>query len=142
MIKSLGLKKGVSHTEFIKDKEGKFYFLETSARVGGANLSNLIEESTGINMWKEWAVIENLNDGEEYALPKQKNLFGAIIISLAKQEWPDLNNYNNDEVVWKLNKKFHAGLVLVSKEYKKMKELSDSFIERFYKDFYNSANKG
>ncbi|MCB9209213.1 MAG: ATP-grasp domain-containing protein [Ignavibacteriales bacterium] len=138
VIKSLGLKKGVSHTEFIKDKEGKFYFLETSARVGGANLSNLIEESTGINMWKEWAVIENLNDGEEYALPKQKNLFGAIIISLAKQEWPDLNNYNNDEVVWKLNKKFHAGLVLVSKEYKKMKELSDSFIERFYKDFFTT----
>ncbi len=39
LMKALGMLRGVSHTEFIEsDKDGKLYFLETSARVGGANL--------------------------------------------------------------------------------------------------------
>ena len=43
-MKAMGLLRGVSHTEFIKSKaDGKFYFLETSARVGGANLAELVE---------------------------------------------------------------------------------------------------
>ncbi|MDX1701118.1 MAG: ATP-grasp domain-containing protein, partial [Melioribacteraceae bacterium] len=106
VLKSLGLKKGVSHTEFIKSSEGKFYFLETSARVGGANIGELITFSSGINLWKEWAVMENLSDEEEYKLPNIKEDYGAIIISLAKQETPDLKNYDDKSVVWKLDKKY------------------------------------
>ncbi len=48
LLKALGLLRGVSHSEFIRDENGKFYFLETSARVGGANLSVLVEAATGI----------------------------------------------------------------------------------------------
>lgn len=136
VIKSLGLKKGISHSEYIKSKEGKFYFLETSARVGGANISNLVEESTGINLWKEWAIIENLNDDADYKVPDSKKQYGALIISLAKQEWPDLNNFSQPEVTWKLNKRYHAGLVLVKDNYNEMIKLSEEFIEKFYNEFF------
>ena len=36
VLRALGLVRGVSHTEFIKGPDGLWYFLETSARVGGA----------------------------------------------------------------------------------------------------------
>ena len=136
VIKSLGLKKGVSHTEFIKSKEGRFYFLETSARVGGANIANLVEESSGINLWKEWAILENLKDNDNYSLPEKRYDYGAIIISLAKQEKPDLSDYKDKSIVWKLNKKFHAGLIIVNKDFDEMVKLSDEIIGRFYKDFF------
>ncbi|MBK7981305.1 MAG: ATP-grasp domain-containing protein [Ignavibacteriae bacterium] len=136
VIKSLGLKKGISHSEYIKSKDGKFYFLETSARVGGANLSNLIEESSGINLWNEWAVIENLKDEEKYVLPEFKKNYGAILISLAKQEFPDLSSFNDKEIAWRLNKKYHAGLVVVSESYDKISELIGNYTKRFYDEFF------
>lgn len=136
VIKSLGLKKGISHSEYIKSKEGKFYFLETSARVGGANLSNLIEESSGINLWNEWAVIENLKDEENYVLPEFKKNYGAILISLAKQEFPDMSSFNDKEITWRLNKKYHAGLVAVSESYDKISDLIGNYTKRFYDDFF------
>lgn len=139
VLKSLGLKKGVSHSEFIKSSEtGKFYFLETSARVGGANLSNLIEEYSGINMWREWAKIEALEDGMKYKTPKPKKNYGAIILSLAKQEHPDTNSFNDKEIVWRLNKKYHAGLVIVSKKNERISELIDVYTKRFYDEFFIS----
>ena len=59
VMSSMGLVNGVSHTEFIKsDADGQFYFLETSARVGGAHLAEMIEAETGLNLWAEWAKIE------------------------------------------------------------------------------------
>jgi biotin carboxylase len=57
--KEFGMQHSASHTEFIKSHEtGEFYFLETSARVGGANLAEMVEASSGINLWREWAHIE------------------------------------------------------------------------------------
>ncbi|OGU35686.1 MAG: ATPase, partial [Ignavibacteria bacterium GWB2_35_6b] len=71
VIKAMGLVHGVSHTEFIKGKNsGEFYFLETSARVGGANIAPMIEAATGINLWREWAKIEILRGNGPYKLPK------------------------------------------------------------------------
>jgi biotin carboxylase len=58
VLRTFGLQNGVSHTEFIRSREdGTFYFLETSARVGGANIADLIEAGTGMNMWAEWAKV-------------------------------------------------------------------------------------
>jgi biotin carboxylase len=70
VLDSFGLLRGVSHTEFIKaHSDGQFYFLETSARVGGANIAELVEAASGINLWAEWARIE-INAGlERYELP-------------------------------------------------------------------------
>ncbi len=136
LLKSLGLVKGVSHTEFIKDDKGKFYFLETSARVGGANLADLVFYATGINLWREWAKLE-LNDN--YKLPDAVNNYAGILQSLAKQEWPDLNSFNEPEVVWRLHKKYHAGLIVAAQSYEKVEELMIKYTKRFYNEFFTSA---
>ncbi len=139
VIEALGLKHGVSHTEFIKAKNnGEYYFLETSARVGGANLSELVKAATGINLWSEWAKIEILKSEGEYKLPEVNRKYAAILTSLSKQEWPDLSNYNDKEVVWKLKKKYHAGLIIASPAKKRINELLEKYTKRFYDDFFTS----
>lgn len=142
LLKALGLVRGVSHSEFIRDENGKYYFLETSARVGGANLSILVEAATGINLWREWSKIEILKGSGEYNLPDVKNNFAAIITSLAKQESPDLSHFNDPEVFWKLNKEYHAGVIIKSSDQKRINELAESYTKRFYNDFFATAKMG
>jgi biotin carboxylase len=139
VLKALGLLRGVSHSEFIRDENGKLYFLETSARVGGANLSSLVEAASGINLWREWAKIEILKGEKEYILPEVKNDFAAIITSLSKQEWPNLEAYNDPEVVWRLKKEYHAGLIVKSTSKERINQLLDEYTRRFYDDFFATA---
>ena len=120
VLGAMGLQQGVSHTEFLKSKEdGKFYFLETSARVGGANIVELVEASTGLNLWREWAKIET-SGANEYKLPPAKKDYAGLLISLAKNEWPDLSSYNAPEVVWRMQKRHHAGLILGSPSFERV----------------------
>ncbi|QUV80468.1 hypothetical protein [Chloracidobacterium thermophilum] len=46
---------------------------------------------------------------ETYRPPQGRREYAGLIISLARQEWPDTSAYNDPEVVWRLNKAFHAG---------------------------------
>lgn len=142
VIKALGLLRGVSHSEFIRAEDGKLYFLETSARVGGANLSTLVEAATGVNLWREWAKIEILKGEKPYRLPKVNNDFAAIVTSLSKQEWPDLNTYNDPEVVWRLKKEYHAGLIIKSSSKERINQLVNQYTKRFYNDFFTTAKMG
>jgi biotin carboxylase len=140
LLKALGLLRGVSHTEFIESEEdGKLYFLETSARVGGANLSELVLAASGINLWREWAKIEILRGEKEYQYPEVQNYYAGIITSLAKQEWPDLSAYGDPEIFWQLDKPYHAGFVLRSKHYNVIGDLLEKYTQRFYQDFFTSA---
>lgn len=137
VLKALGLRYGVSHTEFIKaDEDGKFYFLETSARVGGANIAEMIEAATGINLWSEWAKVEIARTEGNYKLPKINNDYAGILISLAKQEWPDLSSFDAPEVHWKMNKKYHAGLIIKSNDFNRVGELMNDYTNRFYNEFF------
>lgn len=139
IINSLGLLRGVSHTEFIKaHSDGKIYFLETSARVGGANIHELVKAASGIDLWREWAKIEVSSELKGYKLPKTKDDYAGLIISLAKQDWPNLDNYNEKEIVWKLHKKYHAGLVFSSSKIEKINSLMEEYTKRFYNDFFTS----
>src|SRR5580658_5520074 len=59
VIEGLGGVRGVTHGEFLKsDADGKFYFLEIAARVGGAYIADVVEAASGINLWREWARLE------------------------------------------------------------------------------------
>lgn len=140
LLKTVGLLQGVSHTEFIKGRDdNRFYFLETSARVGGAHIADLVESSTGLNLWAEWAKIETLLEGEKYEARPSRNEYGALLVSLAKQEWPDLSHYDAPEVFWRLKKKNHAGIIVTSPEYDRVTQLLNEYTERFYQDFFASA---
>jgi biotin carboxylase len=136
VLKSMGHVCGVSHTEFIKGYDGKFYFLETSARVGGANIVELIEAATGMNLWEEWAKLEI--HGTAYRLPNVRQDYAGLLVSLAKQDYPDTSGYNDEEVYWRLKKLHHVGLVVRSPKQERIDELMKTYIERFYHDFFTS----
>lgn len=136
VIKALGLVRGVTHTEFIRGHEaGQFYFLETASRVGGANIAELVEASSGINLWQEWARIELATGRRGYSLPEHTDRPAGILISLAHQQHPDTSAYDDPEIVWRLNKDFHAGLIVTSESDARVGELLESYSRRFVEDF-------
>lgn len=141
VLKAFGLENGVSHTEFIRaDEDGSFYFLETSARVGGANIADLIEAATGINMWAEWAKIEvAAAQGTDYLPPRARNDYAGLLVSLARQEWPDTSNFPEPELVWRMHKRHHVGFVLKSPDYNRVRELLTIYAERVRNEYHASA---
>jgi hypothetical protein len=139
VITALGLVRGVTHAEFLRAHEdGKLYFIEVAARVGGAYISNEIEAATGINLWREWAHLEIGLGKKLYELPKKRNGYAGVIISLARQETPDTSAYDDPEIVYRVPKHHHAGFVLSSPKPDRIKELLDSYSTRFREDFYAS----
>jgi len=137
VIKELGLVRGVTHAEFIKGREdGKLYFLEIASRVGGANIAETVEAATGLNLWAEWAKLETATKDHPYELKEPTDLYSGIIISLARQEWPDTSGYTDSEIVWRMNKRHHAGLIVAAQEPERIEELLNSYVPRFYQDFH------
>lgn len=137
VLSAMGLIRGVSHTEFIKSHaDGRFYFLETAARVGGANIVELVEAATGINLWAEWAKIEIGRGERPYHLPPVRQDYSGMVMSLAKYKHPDTSAYNDAEIVWRLNKRYHAGLIVRSPDPQRVAQLLTEYTRRFYQDFF------
>ncbi|HEY4009905.1 MAG TPA: ATPase [Acidobacteriaceae bacterium] len=137
-LRALGMQAGVTHSEFIRAHvDGRFYFLETAARVGGAYIAEVVEHASGLNPWVEWARIEvALARGEDYSLPPVRSDYSASLISLARQEWPDTSAYTDAEIVHRLHKLHHAGLILRSQDPARIESLLADYTRRFYTDFY------
>jgi biotin carboxylase len=140
VIESLGLVRGVTHTEFLRAREdGKFYFLEIAARVGGAYITDVVEAATGINLWREWARLEVGSGKSPYSLPAIREDYAGVVLSLARQECPDTSGYNDPEIVYRVTKKHHAGFVLRSPRNERVVELLDSYAARIAHDFLATA---
>src|SRR5262249_16250920 len=136
IIAKFGLEHGATHMEFIKGlDEGHFYFLETAARAGGANIVELIEASTGINLWREWAKIELASHERPYQLPDYQQNYAGVIISLPRQEYPDTSAYQDPEIVMRLNKRNHVSLVIAAQDPDRVNFLLDQYSQRFTSDF-------
>lgn len=136
IMRAFGLVRGVAHTEFIKShNDGQFYFLETAARVGGANIAEMVEAATAINLWREWAKIELNSSDATYHLPERKQDYAGVIVSLARQEYPDTSAYHDLEIVLRLDKRHHVGFVLASQSYEHVNFLLDQYTQRFINDF-------
>ncbi len=137
LLQALGMVSGVTHSEFIKaDADGKFYFLETAARVGGAHIADVVELANGINPWVEWARIEVAALlGRGYRLPPVRPLFAGSVISLARQERPDLSGFDAPEVVRRLEKYHHAGLLLQADSAERIEMLVEQYSQRFLDEF-------
>ena len=137
VIKSFGLKHGAAHTEFIKGKEdGEIYFLETSSRVGGAHLAEMVAEASNINLWKEWASIEDaLVKVQKYVLPKVKKEYAGIVLTLSKFQHPDLSSFSDSEVCFRVPLDYHAGLIVKSDKNERVLELLDDYATRLTNHF-------
>jgi biotin carboxylase len=137
LLQALRLELGVAHTEFIRSHaDGEFYFLETAARVGGANIDKMVEAATDIVLWQEAArlVLANVR-GQPYQLPPHRQEYAGLIICLARQQHPDLSAYQDEEIVWRLPKEYHAGLLVASPNATRVDQLLASYNERFAQDF-------
>jgi biotin carboxylase len=162
VIKALGLERGATHAEFIKgNQDGRFHFLEIAARVGGAYIAEVLEAASGINLWREWAGIElaeaefrrksDPNDPLDSMFPAEareslwrasarkiqplRKEYAGIVLSLAKQESPDTSEYSDSEIVYRVKKRHHAGLVVRAKKLERVQELLDQYARRFAEDF-------
>src|SRR6266498_1336122 len=177
LVKTLQLDQGAAHAEFIKsDADGRFYFLEIAARVGGAYIADVLEAASGVNLWREWAKIEVADAGtrrqeqaagagqksgsqEELSTRRQEQAAGAgqkrhlqegsagvklkllrneyagIVLSLSKQEHPDTSSYDDPEIVYRVKKRHHAGLIVRSKNLDRVEELLEQYAARFAEDF-------
>jgi biotin carboxylase len=136
---AMGLLRGISHTEFIKGDDGKLYFLETAARVGGAHIADLVEAATGLNLWAEWAKIEMAGGKLPYTPPQSHDNYAALLVSLAKQERPDTSAYTDPEIVWRMQKRHHVGLIVKSARRERVSDLLANYVERVKRDFATVA---
>jgi biotin carboxylase len=136
LIKALGLPHGATHAEFIKsDADGKFYFLEIASRVGGAYIADVLDAASGINLWREWANIEINNPGPVRNIKPLRKEYAGIILSLAKQEVPDTSSYTEEEIIYRVKKRHHVGLIVRSPRLERVNELLDNYGQRFGEDF-------
>lgn len=140
LLATLGFVRGVTHTEFIKGRDdGRFYFLETAARVGGAHIVEVVEAATGLNLWAEWAKIETAGEHGRYTLPPHRRDHAGIVLSLARQEEPDTSAYDDPEVVYRVRKPHHAGLIVASADPQRVEALLEDYGRRFASEFLATA---
>jgi biotin carboxylase len=142
IMKAFGINARATHTEFIKSKEtGAIYFFETSSLISGAHLAEIVEAATNVNLWAEWAKIEDAKAKNlKYQLPKITKHYAGILLTLSKEEHPDLSTFNDEEVYFRVPLAYHAGLIVKSKEKNRVLELLDSYAVRFAQDLSTVAN--
>ena len=141
VMKAFGMNYSASHTEFIKcHEDGQFYFLETASRVGGANLAEMVYFASGVQLWKEWAKVEDhAANGSSYVSPKKMKNYSGIIISLCKNLRAGYEEFDDPEVVWKLHLDNHIGVIVKSKSEKKVLELLDKYADLIKNKYHASA---
>lgn len=129
----LGLVRGITHAEFIRARaDGRYYFLEIAARVGGAFIADVVEFSTGVNLWREWARIEAADlRGEAYAPPQAASNYAGSVLCLAQSEDPDTSAFNDPEIVFRMKKHHHAGLIVRSHHPVRVEQLLEHYSAEF-----------
>ncbi|MGJ1392009.1 ATP-grasp domain-containing protein [Sphingobacterium spiritivorum] len=134
VLSKFGIVHGTTHSEFIKSNEdGKFYFLETSCRVGGAHIADMVEAATDVNLWREWVKIETMVlNKSNYHLSYKRKYFAGLIIALAKDKYPDITDFRTAEFVKSLNLEHHISLLYQSDSAEKISKALDSAAEKIY----------
>ena len=137
---SLGMVRGVTHAEYIRAHAGgRYYFLEIAARVGGAFISDLVEVSTGVNLWREWARLEVAYlRGETYVPPESFESYAGSVLCLAQTAEPDTSGFNAPEIVVRMKKHHHAGLIVRSGDPERVRTLLDEYSSEFARRFLAS----
>lgn len=136
VLTGFGLERGASHTEFMHSHaDGKIYFIETSARVGGSNTAEMVEAATGVNLWEEWAALEIAGPHGHYKLPETFRRYGGVVCSLTRQEWPDSSPFTDPEIVYRLKMKQHIGLVVCSNSSERVEQLLADYTQRMARDY-------
>ncbi len=142
ILNGFNLQYSATHTEALKSNDdGKFYFIETSARVGGAHIAELVEYATGLNLWEEWAKVEYaIASGQPYKSKKPLKDQAGVLISLAKEKTPNYTKFNDAEVVWTMqDMDHHMGCIVKSHSRDRVLELMDKYAGIVQHEFHAAA---
>jgi len=140
LIPSMGMVRGVTHAEYIRGEDGRYYFLEVAARVGGAFIADVIIQATGVDLWAEWARIEVSNlRGVPYRLPEVNEQYAGSVLCLARTEYPDTSMFDAPEIVHRMKKHHHAGLIVRSDDPSRVQAILEDYSEQFMHRFLATA---
>ena len=65
--------------------------------------------------------------------------YAGIVLTLARQEWPDMSGYADPEVVTTIRKPHHAGVIVGAADPQRIEALIGDYTRRFYRDFFATA---
>jgi biotin carboxylase len=140
LLSAFKYERGVSHAEFLQSADdGKFYLLEVACRVGGAYIANVLEHACNFNLWREWAKLETSTDENPYKLPKLRKEFAGVALALANQDAPDTSHYVDEDIVYRITKAKHVGMIFYSKKQKRVEQLLETYSARITNDFLATA---
>jgi hypothetical protein len=107
--------------------------------VGGAFISDLVDAATGVNLWREWARLEVCAmRGESYELPKTHADYAGSVLCLAKTAEPDTSAFDAPEIVFRMKKHHHAGLIVRSPQPERVRILLEQYAEDFARRYLAS----
>ncbi|MCA1607971.1 MAG: ATPase, partial [Acidobacteria bacterium] len=93
------------------------------------------EHACNFNLWREWAKLETAVAENPYRLPKLRREFAGVALALANQDTPDTSAYADGEIVYRVSKPRHVGLIFHSKKQNRVNELLGVYSERIVNDF-------
>ena len=73
---------------------------------------DVLEAGTGVNLWREWAKVELAGPSGAYQVPRIGSACAGIALCLARQAQPDTSGYKDPEIVTRIAKSHHAGLIV------------------------------
>jgi biotin carboxylase len=136
LLKAFKYESGIAHAEFLQsDATGEFYLIEVAARVGGAYIANVLEQACGFSLWREWARLETATRKILTKPPKTRKEYAGIALCLAKEEKPDTSHYADEEIVYRVKKPKHVGLIFYSPKPERVSELLTVYTEKISQDF-------
>ena len=83
--------------------------------------------------------MEIAGENGDYTPPAHRRDYAGIVLSLARQPDPDTSSYDDPEVVYRVKKHHHAGLIVASPDSGRVERLLVEYTDRFIRDFSASV---
>ena len=136
VLTALGLVRGVSHTEFIRGDDGQWYFLET---VGAGRRRAHRGAGRGGHRHEPVGGVGEGGDGRRQGAVRARRRCAATTPAWSRR-WPGRSGptwpaFADPEVVWRLSKRHHAGLIVASPRRERVAELVDAYARRLADDY-------
>jgi hypothetical protein len=130
---SFGMVRGITHAKFLRSHaDGGYYLLEIGACAGGAFFDQLVEASTGVNLWREWAKLE-IGDlrQKSYMPPHIVEGYAGSVVCAAEGPWPDLDSITDASIVTRMRRDRYAGLIVRAASAEGVRSILDGYRAQF-----------
>ncbi len=130
VLQSMGLKYGVSSNEFIHShQDGQFYFIQSSGKVSGHYVAELVEASSGINLWREWAKMEMTQPQELAYSCAKASTNQARVIRIPTENPPLLSTrLQNKAIVWRQVSHNHVTVVIKTDSFEELESIQEELL--------------